>query len=100
MNSVLRGDSSDRGRYVPHPDFAGTDSFTYRASDGLLLSNLATGSEDSIARGGKGRGAKSTIVFELVDINGNGHLDLVRIGQEFLVNQVGARILAACRRHR
>jgi hypothetical protein len=45
---------------------------TYQASDGLLLSNLATGSEDSIERG-----AKSTVVFELVDINGNGHLDLV-----------------------
>jgi hypothetical protein len=120
--------------YVPATGFAGTDSFTYRASDGLLLSNLATvsllvqarddgiaidiqpgdednkidlaepwvtvailgsealdvtqidvnslrfgatGTENSIERGGKGRGAKSTIVFELVDINGNGHLDLV-----------------------
>ncbi len=120
--------------YVPAIGFAGTDSFTYQASDGLLLSNLATvtllvqarddgieidiqpgdednkidlaepwvtvailgsdtldvtqidvdslrfgatGTENSIERDGKGRGAKSTIVFELVDLNGNGHLDLV-----------------------
>ena len=28
--------------YVPYPGFAGTDSFTYRASDGVLGSGLAT----------------------------------------------------------
>ena len=28
--------------YTPSPNFAGADSFTYRASDGTLLSNLAT----------------------------------------------------------
>jgi hypothetical protein len=38
---------------VPDPGFAGTDSFTYQASDGLLLSDLATGTENSIERGGR-----------------------------------------------
>ena len=29
-------------QYIPDPDFAGSDSFTYRAHDGLAESNLAT----------------------------------------------------------
>ena len=33
---------SDRVEYMPPPDFHGTTSFTYRAFDGLALSNLAT----------------------------------------------------------
>ncbi len=29
-------------RYMPNPDFSGTDRFTYRATDGTLQSNVAT----------------------------------------------------------
>ncbi len=125
---------ADDGSFSYHPDegFVGSDSFTYRAFDGLLESNLAvvtlevhpvteavaidiqpgddsntidlahtwltvailgnnsldvtqinvdslrfgaSGSENSIER--DGRGAKATVVFELVDVNDNGHVDLV-----------------------
>jgi hypothetical protein len=39
---VLNADGSFS--YTPHAGFAGTDSFAYRASDGVLLSNSATAS--------------------------------------------------------
>ena len=40
-HGVLSG--SDAGRtYTPAPDFNGTDSFTFRASDGVRVSNLGT----------------------------------------------------------
>jgi DNA/RNA endonuclease G (NUC1) len=40
-HGVLTG--SDAGRtYTPEPDFNGTDSFTFQASDGTLSSNVAT----------------------------------------------------------
>lgn len=35
-------DAFDRSRYVPSPDFNGVDSFTYQATDGVDVSNLAT----------------------------------------------------------
>ena len=37
---TLQGDGSFE--YMPNPDFFGVDSFTYQASDGLAVSNLAT----------------------------------------------------------
>jgi VCBS repeat-containing protein len=42
LHGVLVLDASGAFVYTPNPDFYGTDSFTYRASDGTLVSDIAT----------------------------------------------------------
>ncbi len=41
-NGVLTLNDDGSFDYMPDPDFSGEDSFTYRASDGILASNVAT----------------------------------------------------------
>ncbi len=41
-NGVLMLNEDGSFTYMPDPDFSGEDSFTYRASDGTLASNVAT----------------------------------------------------------
>jgi hypothetical protein len=53
----------------------GSEFFDVTQVDVGSLRFGATGTEDSIERSGKG--AKATLVFQLVDIDGDGHLDLV-----------------------
>jgi VCBS repeat-containing protein len=41
-NGTLKLNADGSFTYTPNSDFAGTDTFTYRASDGTAVSNLAT----------------------------------------------------------
>ncbi len=42
LNGVLALNQNGSFTYTPNPNFYGTDSFTYKASDGIATSNIAT----------------------------------------------------------
>lgn len=42
LNGLLALNADGSFSYTPAPDFVGTDTFTYRANDGMATSNLAT----------------------------------------------------------